>query len=369
MIMKYIKKIHYFLIILIISCNFQNESDDITELYVVLNDNQKNISDYVEKMEVIVLETNDDCLISSVAKIKYINEKLYVFDIRMNSLFVFNKDGSCDTILSKRGGGPGEYIQLIDFDVAENHIQVLEPLGAIKRYDFDLEFIGEDKFNIYSSQFIQKKDTVFLWNESTNSPNEFYITSINLNNNEIHNFLKMPIRSKKNVGAIIGNINTFVLKNEQLYASSKLDNMIYYYSDNNFHPKYRITFDKNNFPQNQDVYEYFEEYYGDNFPYAVKENYYISDKYLVFQYYYANDRYFCFYDLTTGLLSNGKMKHDLVEDFIFFPRWGNDNYLIGAVPAESVMYDFPALSKFNEHIKDMKKDDNPVIILYTLKSK
>jgi hypothetical protein len=136
--------------------NKQRKNDDITEIYVEINDKKTNVSDFIEKVEVIKLETNDNCLISHISKIVYENEKFYVFDMRVNSIFIFNKDGSCDTVLSKRGIGPGEYLQIIDFNVIDNYIFIMDYSRSILKYNSNMEFENEIVFNSFSSQFILK---------------------------------------------------------------------------------------------------------------------------------------------------------------------------------------------------------------------
>jgi hypothetical protein len=163
----------------------------------------------------------------------------------------------------------------------------------------------------------------------------------------------------------IGGLNVFSMYSNNLYASPKFGSIIYYYTDNDFCPKYKITFSKNSFPENENIYEHILD---TNFSYVVKRNYYMSEKYLIFDYIYDENRHYCFYDLTTGELSNGIINNDLIENFRFFPRWGNSNYLIEEVDAEYVIDNFSSLRNHNEQLRDIKVDDKPVIVLYTLRS-
>ena len=178
------------IIIFCASCNSSTKTwEQVTELYLVLNDKTMNASDFIEKMEVIMLETNDNCLLAHTSKIKYINGKIYIFDMLTNSLLIFNKDGSCDTILSKKGIGPGDYLQMLDFNVSDNEIQIMDYARAIKKYDFNLNFIKEERINSNSSRFIYKDDTVFLWNEAIGNEVDFYITSIDIKNHQTQRYI------------------------------------------------------------------------------------------------------------------------------------------------------------------------------------
>ena len=360
----FMKRFYYLILLFLCACNPQNTSKDITELYVEIHDKKTNISNFIEKVEVIKLETNDQCLIHTISKIIYMNEKFYIFDFGNNALFIFNRDGSCDTILSKIGMGPGEYRRMMDFHVTDNNILLMDVFRSIKKYTYDLKFTNDIELNTFSSQFIVKDDAVFLSNESTGSKDDYYFTVINTCNNDICNYLKMPFTPPDR--GQYGGLNTFVINKNTVYASPKFSSIIYNYNNHNFSPKYKIKFNKLNFPEKENIYDY--DIYGPNFPYVVKRNFHISDKYLIFDYFYDKKMYHCFYNLSTEELSNGIMNNDLVENFRFFPRWGNDNYLIEEVAAEHVINHFPTLVDLNEQLKDLKEDDNPVIVLYTLKS-
>ena len=364
--MKYL----YYILIFIFytSChNNTKTSDHVTELYIVLNDKKVKASDFIEKMEITMLETNDDCLISRASKVKYINEKIYILDGILNKIFIFNKDGSCDTILSKRGIGPGEYLQLLDFNVTDNELQVMDHAKAILKYDFSLKNINVEKFNSLSSRFICKNDTVFLWNEAMGSEVNYYITSINSKNNKARRYLMMPF--SKNINEFPDpRMNTLIMKNDKLYASPSFSNDIYYFSNDDFNPIYKIKFNKNNFPEDKNIHEYLRQQHYIDLPYALKYNYYISDKYLIFDYYYNKRIHYCFYDMISLQLSNGIVINDYVEDFRFTPHWGNDNFLIDIVNAEHIIKYFSSLSIVNNNLKNIKEDDNPVVIIYTLKS-
>ena len=293
----------------------------------------------------------------------YMNEKFYIYDIGNNMIFIFNKDGSYDKKLSKKGIGPGDYIQIIDFNLIDKDILIMDHSRAIKKYNFNIEFVNEFKFNTYSSQFIIKDENIFLLNESTGLNTDYYISSINTLNNRTQNYIKMPFSSFRNDW--VGGVNAFVINNNYVYMSPKFGSIIYCYTNDNYYPKYKIKFNKNNFPENKNIYEFIHDI---NFPYVVKRNYYMSDKYLIFDYLCDNIRHYGFYDKVNKTLSNGIINNDLIKEFRFFPRWGNDNYLIEEVEAEYVINDFKSLIDINEQLKELKEDDNPVIILYTLKS-
>ena len=70
------------------------------------------------------------------------------------------------------------------------------------------------------------------------------------------------------------------------------------------------------------------------------------------------------------MIAQGKIKNDLIENFRFFPRWGNGNLLIEEINPDLLYQYFPSLLNRKE-LLELKEEDNPVVILYetTLLSK
>lgn len=85
-----------------------------------INLKQKNeiITDsLVESLTLIPLETNVNCLITNIAKIKKYGDKIYVLDRKMGEVLIFNLDGKFLEKVSRKGRGYGEYVMISDFDV------------------------------------------------------------------------------------------------------------------------------------------------------------------------------------------------------------------------------------------------------------
>ena len=71
-------------------------------------------------IEYIPLETKDDCLIGSIDKIIYNDGTYFISDNQQNRIFLFGDKGEHLFTLDKIGKGPGEYIDIWDFDVDKN---------------------------------------------------------------------------------------------------------------------------------------------------------------------------------------------------------------------------------------------------------
>lgn len=87
-----------------------------------LIDGYINASQIIEDITFIPLETKPECLIGSVGKVLYRHGKYYILDYftGRNSIQVFGSDGKHAGSISKTGRGPGEFKDILDFDVDEN---------------------------------------------------------------------------------------------------------------------------------------------------------------------------------------------------------------------------------------------------------
>lgn len=85
------------------------------------------IDEIVDSLELIPLETSDQCMIGHIDKIIYKNSKYYLLDRRQSkSIFRFDSTGRFEGKIGDVGRGPGEYIEPTDFIVNRSGIIVLD---------------------------------------------------------------------------------------------------------------------------------------------------------------------------------------------------------------------------------------------------
>ena len=96
-------------------------------------------SSLFKKVSIIPLETNEDCLIGYISKIKIVDQHIFVLDShKARCLFVFNKEGKFIRKIGKTGNGPGEYNTPTDFTIDRDNqiVYVLDnDLQRINKYD------------------------------------------------------------------------------------------------------------------------------------------------------------------------------------------------------------------------------------------
>ena len=117
------------LCMILVACNKQTEkmtSSGIPIIPITCKNNQiLNLSEFVDSIEIIPLETRDECLIGWIPKI--ISTKEYYLLISaigydFQKLYVFDKKGNFVRQISTRGQGGDEFYEVRDFDVISDSI-------------------------------------------------------------------------------------------------------------------------------------------------------------------------------------------------------------------------------------------------------
>ena len=80
-------------------------------------------------------------------KIMKCDSSVYVSDGK--KLYVYNTGGSFLGIISKRGRGPGEYVDILDFDCSDNCIFIIDRNGKLLKYSLDGECVAEKRTGWY----------------------------------------------------------------------------------------------------------------------------------------------------------------------------------------------------------------------------
>lgn len=354
----------YFLFIMFIflyTCD-KEHSPENNRLEILVNEEKEFllVSSIVEYFDVIPLETNDDNLISQIDKVKIINDKFFVLDIFNNAIFIFDKKGNHIQTLFRVGNGPGEYLQLIDFDLYDDLLYILDFAGqSILIYDMELTFKDKISYETFSSQINISNNSFILYNEPSGRDNDYQFSIIDKNGAFIKG--ELP-RLNSSPPYNYGGISVFSKVNEYSYISPIYGNIIY--GDDEFEEIFQIRFSQNAFPSDQFIGDY--DIFSPDFLYLIKNHFFVTEKFFLFDYDKDNKRFMSVFDRVNRELNTGEIKNDMISNFRFFPRWSNNGYLIEEVDAGLIYEHFQFMLKFPE-LLELKREDNPIIILYKLK--
>jgi len=97
----------------------QTKKDDLIRIKIDAGQfkSSGNVSDYLEVVKLIPLETTKECLIGDIDKVVQYRNNIYVFDSKTYKLLWFDSSGKFLGQIGQRGKGPGEYIEVSDFEV------------------------------------------------------------------------------------------------------------------------------------------------------------------------------------------------------------------------------------------------------------
>lgn len=153
----------YFILIFLIaffsSCKKEAEketnsqqSEEVTRISLDHTLNTIDISEHIDSLKFIKLETTKYSLIGSISKVLFYNDTIFILDRITHSIFQFTTEGRFISSFNCIGRGPGEYIQIDFFDIdnSTNEMVITDTLlGKTFRYSLDGGFISEHKIPIY----------------------------------------------------------------------------------------------------------------------------------------------------------------------------------------------------------------------------
>lgn len=172
----------YFLMLFLFVIGCKNHMQNINETTIIIGDadwkTSYKLSDVVEDVQIIPLETQDTCLVGECNKITVTDEYIYILDSKSNRLYCFDRKGKFVRNIGEIGRAPNEYLSLRDFCILKNgNIALLDNypnkliiynnLGEVKtvqRLPFcsdALEYLNDSIFVFNGSC---TEDRVLLWN-------------------------------------------------------------------------------------------------------------------------------------------------------------------------------------------------------------
>lgn len=141
---------------------------------------------FFSKMQLIPLETTSESLIREISKMVVFENRLYVWDYTLATIFVFDESGHYLYKLAKKGHGPGEYIDLSDFFIEKDRreVWVLSAVGqCIHQYSLEFDYIGKIELpqleRAYKSMSQISSDTIAFWTFDYRNRMKFYSLSKN----------------------------------------------------------------------------------------------------------------------------------------------------------------------------------------------
>jgi len=151
-------------VVLIYGCNNTTLDDPID----LTRRDSVSITDFVDRIDVVQLETTDQSLINNISSVIFHNECYYIFDLRLQAVLCFTNTGKFKYKIHSVGRGPEEYSYIAHFNIDSynNRLMLLEPFGTILYYDLDGSFIEKislpSECSAYNEVYAINKDTLLF---------------------------------------------------------------------------------------------------------------------------------------------------------------------------------------------------------------
>lgn len=352
------------LCLLLLSCNDKSKEIKQNVLPVSIQQNELAPSTLFQGIEIIPLETSDECLIKAVGRIIEVKDKYYILDTQQSIVFCYNKEGHFLYKIDKNGNGPDEYHLIYEMIVKpeSNHIYLLSPMGAIYTYDLDGNFIKKDLLPVGGQQDMIEIENGLIACWTLFGPPDDKVLFYDLNAEKVvGGFWKDTDET------FMSNmcIDVFYQYNGENYFSTQFANEVYRFTKDTVELAYTWDFGNNNlnlepfkekvkedpniFPQLTETleipYYFFRQYQNKDYYYTIQTNWSI-DKWRNIFYRKKDGKSFVFDTLVGGAK---------IKDTSLF----TDEYMISVIPPEEINLYKPILSpKELTKIKGLQDDSN-----------
>lgn len=146
----------------------------------------------LKSYQIFKLDAGKDEFLDNFSSLKILNDKIYVLDREYNkAVFIFTQDGHFVNKICKVGKGPGEYLQVADFDVDNKTGDVLVfdwDKGEIIDYDITGRYVLSVKLNKRYSSFAKYNDKYLTSKHYSKDKQDFLLTIHNSKGKLLNSF-------------------------------------------------------------------------------------------------------------------------------------------------------------------------------------
>lgn len=207
----------------------------------------------LDDIDFIPLETNDECLIGEIIKIVIENDLIYIQDRGYNqSILIFKLSGEYVNQIGSRGKGPGEFLEISDFVVDHNNLELLvldmRQKKVIKYNLHNGDFKNEIKIDFSAINFVKLSNNKLCF--YSNLPHhikglDYSITILDENYKLSNNYLP------KDIYDTFLNYPHSLYKSESVYFASYFKDTVYKITENGVIPSISFNFGENKIPKNK----------------------------------------------------------------------------------------------------------------------
>ena len=351
------------------------------------------LSELVEHIEYIPLETNDHCIVGTISSFDISDNFIVVYVVQTDEIFLLTRTGRFITLIGRRGQGPGEYISpgSVYIDEIKKCVYVKDGRRLLV-YDFSGKHITTVSNDISNNSSIcaYLNNQFILGTVSTRPKEDYYVygiwdTAMKLVKQGVKGVpidLKLPAGSSIGVIVVSPAISCYIYQGLAHLRESVLNDTIYQLNrSNEFIPKYIIHCGRYGMtPEAKGDIVHYQEVLP---KYIGGMTFFETSDFLLSRYYYKELMNFCYFDKKGKKLLYFNSKQGITDDYAggidFWPTKQINNYLYAFYDAPTLLDRYAqqkkvatkgpsaTVQKVQSVIKKLDTEDNPVLIVAKIK--
>lgn len=335
------------------------------------------LNELASDIRYVPLETTDDCLMNNEFYImQYTGE-----DIITSGIFHFDKNGKFLNKIGSKGQGPEEYLQgLFAFGDWKNKLLYVQNWTTLTCYGFDGTFVRSvptPQLNMGAAGLFDENHILYsndIYYADKANPIQLYM--VDSQNGKTVSKWRGHLEENKKYGMILTSRDFMYNYDNSLFYKPALENVIFkILSPKKRQLVYKFDCSGKDIDVSADEVDPKKRFQFLSV-YWAKE----TAQYLFVNYGMKNISRLGIYDKEKKTFTNVTIKDNLAGDYDIHPAWtSDDNHLLMVYYAGGLLQDkekrystglLPERKKeLDELLKNIKEDDNPVVILVTLKPK
>ena len=335
------------------------------------------LNELASDIRYVPLETTDDCLMNNEFYImQYTGE-----DIITSGIFHFDKNGKFLNKIGSKGQGPEEYLQgLFAFGDWKNKLLYVQNWTTLTCYGFDGTFVRSvptPQLNMGAAGLFDENHILYsndIYYADKANPIQLYM--VDSQNGKTVSKWRGHLEENKKYGMILTSRDFMYNYDNSLFYNPALENVIFkILSPKKRQLVYKFDCSGKDIDVSADEVDPKKRFQFLSV-YWAKE----TAQYLFVNYGMKNISRLGIYDKEKKTFTNVTIKDNLAGGYDIHPAWtSDDNHLLMVYYAGGLLQDkekrystglLPERKKeLDELLKNIKEDDNPVVILVTLKPK
>ena len=386
--------IYSFIFIFVVGCNEKPSKHARLDTIKIFNNDTAHYEGVFKKTETILLETNNNCLISKISQLDFFSGKIFVLDQNTKNIFIFDSKGHFLNRIGSIGKGPGEFIRPLQF-ILNRKDSILKIYDSAQKkilfYNFCGKFINEIYLNKFLSSFGEWNNGSGYWGYCAGDLNE----DTRKKQKETIKFFKFNSTGQE-INSYEGSkvVDNLYLKdcyitseyNDQIFFVEPYSDKIYSFDGKKITYEYNIDFSGKFIPQR--LLTRIQKMNSKEYSNVKEINELLNSYIFFFVRFFENDNWIYTFSpfKGTSTLYNKVNKKALTFHKQLFKGNSYETFFWPLLLSENKMYSAPNPSQLfdllkddNVHkyssernyslkrfLKDVKESDNPIIFIYEL---